>query len=257
MKNHADVRVDWMTERVPTGVAGLDQLIEGGLPKGRVILVMGEPGAGKTIFSVQFLVQGILERGEKAAYFFLEETRSHLISEMSTLGWDLEKFEKDGKLILIDAYPLRLVPPEVQAGTVTVKGRDLLTKGFIDALERVTTEFKPRRVVVDSITSLILQYDNAVQRRRAVFDLMDALTHTGATCVVTREEGSIGLRRGIEVEEFLAHGVITLQSLRAGSSIVRAVQVQKMRQTACNTQPKPYVIGNRGLEVFHTGSVLD
>ncbi|MEM3018552.1 MAG: ATPase domain-containing protein, partial [Candidatus Bathyarchaeia archaeon] len=76
-------------ERVPSGIPGLDDMLYGGIPKGRVVLVVGGPGTGKTIFCAQFLVSGIMEHDEPGLFISLDESRHHIIREMASFNWDI------------------------------------------------------------------------------------------------------------------------------------------------------------------------
>jgi KaiC/GvpD/RAD55 family RecA-like ATPase len=89
-------------DRVPTGVPGLDPLIEGGFPKGRSILVTGNPGTGKTIFSLQFLAEG-LERGEKAIYVAADEPPFDIVEQAASMGWDFEQHIEKKNLAILNA----------------------------------------------------------------------------------------------------------------------------------------------------------
>ena len=244
------------TERVKTGVTGLDDLIEGGLPAGRVILVSGEPGSGKTVLATQFLVSGVREFGETGLFVCMEEARIHLYREMKRFGWDLEGLESAGSLGFVDATPLRLLPEKVNLGEVAIDRGDFSMMTLIQAINKEVERIKPKRIVVDPITSLIIQYPEIVQRRGAILDLVDALVSSGATCIMTSELKHTGLKRKLDVEEFLSHGVIMLQNHLINGSIVRAIQVEKMRETNCETQPRPYKISSSGIEVFAKESVF-
>ncbi|MBI2184124.1 MAG: AAA family ATPase [Thaumarchaeota archaeon] len=243
-------------ERVNTGVPGLDELIQGGIPKGRIIVAMGEPGAGKTVLSIQFLVSGIL-RGEKCLYVCMDEERKDLYREMLQFGWNLQEFEDKGLLSLIDATPLRFMPERTKLGVAFVDRKDFTLSSVIDAIQRVAKESQVSRIAVDSMTTLILQYADLMQRRWAIMELISTLANTGATCILTREMRTLGYKRGLEVEEFISHGVITLQSLKIGSNLVRVLQVQKMRETMCDTQPRPYFISKSGVEVRPKATVFE
>ena len=94
---------------VPTGVEGLDELISGGFPKGRVILVLGGPGSGKTVLASQFLYKGISNYGENGIMVSLDEGKSHYYAEMLKFGWDFKKAEDEGKFGYIDATRLSRV----------------------------------------------------------------------------------------------------------------------------------------------------
>ena len=90
------------TERVPTGIVGLDPLLEGGFPKGRSILITGEPGTGKTIFALQFLHEGI-KRGEKGAFVTADESPMDVIEQAASLGWDFERYMQNQQLAILNA----------------------------------------------------------------------------------------------------------------------------------------------------------
>jgi len=94
-------------ERTPSGVEGLDFLIEGGFPKGSLIVVAGNPGTGKTIFSSEFLYQGAVQYGDKGVLVSLIETRESFINNMRRLGMDFEPLEKEGKIRILDMTTLR------------------------------------------------------------------------------------------------------------------------------------------------------
>lgn len=215
-----------------------------------MILLLGEPGSGKTIFATQFLVNGGRKYNERGIFVTLDEARFHLYREMALFGWNLEQLEKEGKLAFVDATPLRLLPEKVKVGEIALDRKDFSMASLIRAIENEVERVKPQRIAVDSITSLIIQYHDPVEKRRAILDLIGALVATGCTCVVTSELKYLGAKRPLEVEEFLCHGVIILQSLRVGASFTRMLQVEKMRETACDTQPRPYRITEGGIEVY-------
>src|SRR5487761_833910 len=100
------------SEHVPTGIQGLDDLLAGGYPRGRVILITGGPGSGKTLMAMQFLVNGVERFDERGVFVSLEESKYHLASEMANFGWDVEKYEKKNQLAIVDASPLRQISKE-------------------------------------------------------------------------------------------------------------------------------------------------
>jgi len=221
-----------------------------------VILVLGGPGTGKTILSTQFLVRGAETYGENGVYVSLDESRSHIFREMSHMKWDLEELEKEKKLIVLDASPIRHVPGEVKVGKLTIGKRDFSMISLIDTLRKNIQLINAKRIALDPITMLIFQYPDPIQRRTAFMDLVEALMETGATCLLTSELRAVGLERDVELEEYLAHGVILLQTLQVGRALVRALQVEKMRETQADMQPRPYRITSAGIEVYPKESVF-
>ena len=231
---------DTQIERVPTGIAGFDEMIEGGIPAGRTIIVIGGPGTGKTIFCAQFLNHGITKYGQKGLYVSLEERRSHLYREMCRFNWNLVKHEKEGKLAFIDATP--------SSGRGAIPFRSL--EQVLREILRIAAEIHVQRIAVDGIASLLFEFPNLLDRRRAILRLVNALSDTGATTVLTNELSIANNGRPVQLEEYLTHGTVILQTLDDGSSSVRALQIEKMRETTVDPKFTPYLITSSGIEVL-------
>jgi KaiC/GvpD/RAD55 family RecA-like ATPase len=206
-------------------------------------------------------VNGVKNYGENGLFVSLDESKAHFYRETMTFGWNLEELEKQRKFMFLDASPIRHIPGEVKIGKLTIGKREFSMISLIESIKSSAQTLDARRIVVDPIASLVFQYPDVVQRRTAILDLIEALIGTGATSILTlelRATGltSVGLERSVQLEEYLAHGVIVLQTVQVGRSLVRAVQVEKMRETAIDTQPRPYKIGENGIEVFPRESVF-
>ena len=190
----------------------------------------------------------------------MDESKTHFYREMITFGWNLEELEKQRKFTFLDASPIRHIPGEVKIGKLTIGKRDFSMISLIEGIKSSAQTLDARRIVVDPIASLVFQYPDVVQRRTAILDLIEALIGTGATSILTLELRAAGLTSGLErsvqLEEYLAHGVIVLLTIQVGRSLIRAVQVEKMRETLIDTQPRPYKIGDNGIEVFPRESVF-
>ena len=243
--------------RTPTGISGLDEMLGGGFPQGRVVLVLGEPGAGKTILCSQYLINGINKFDENGLLVSMEENRNHYESEMRDFGWDFAKAEKDGKFSFVDASPLRANPGEVKIGGLTVGRQDFSLLSLLDLIRKNAKSISARRIVVDPVSSLIHQYPDETLRRKAFLDLVDALAETGTTCILSSELRTVGLKgRTLQLEEYLVHGVVLMQTIEAGRAMERIIQVEKMRKTQIDRQPRPYRITAKGIEVYPRESVI-
>jgi len=243
-------------KRIPTGIKGLDDMLDGGLPPGRCILVCGGPGSGKTILSVQFLYNGATEYEETGLYVALGESPTHLKEDLSGFGWNIEKLEKDKKLVIVDASPLRTIPGQVNIGKVSIGKRDFKMLSLIEIIKTRTKEIGAKRIVVDSISSLILQYPDESERRNAILDLFEAITDLGTTSLITTELRATALEREVQAEEFLSHGVIVFHTFNEEGKLIRAIQIEKMRGVSHDHQLRPYKIYKNGIEVFSRENVL-
>jgi KaiC/GvpD/RAD55 family RecA-like ATPase len=250
--------------KVETGVPGLDNMLRGGFPEGRMILVMGGPGTGKTIFASQFLYYGAAKQDEKTVYISLDENKPHFLEEMFTFGWDFQKLERERKFTFIDASGIRRIPEQTKVDKADIAGKELARATLIDniftifdgtrstSIERFIGDLGAQRVVLDSISGLLFRFPKSWEKRQSILDIMEALDNAGATCLITSEAISIGEERQVQPEEYLCHGAIVLQTLGSGD---RAVRILKMRGTEVDSVPRPYRIGEAGIEVHSDKNV--
>jgi circadian clock protein KaiC len=249
-----------LSEIVPTGIQGLDELVSGGFPKGRVILVAGGPGAGKTILASQFLYKGISEYHENGVLVSLDESQKHYYSEMLKFGWDFQKAEEQGKFAFLDATRLSRVAmlkeKMLKEETSSLRGKLLSVDKLIEELHAKIQQVSAKRVVIDTLASLFYRFLDPIERRTAGIDLIEALSDLGTTVIVTTELGQIGLERKTLDEEFLVHGVIMMQTIFSGLTTTRGLQVEKMRGVNVNTNLVPYTIDKTGIEIYPTMSLF-
>jgi len=234
------------SQKVATGILGLDKMLGGGFPEGRVILVVGGPGTGKTVFCSQFLHWGTTNRKEGSVYISLDENEPQFSRETLCFGWDFRQLENEGRFVFVDASGVRRTPEQAKVGRIPVGGKELGLVNLLDMIQTSVEKTKAHRVVLDSISGLAFRFPGIVEKRLAVLDIFDGLSNTGATCLVTSEVRLKGQTRLVQPEEYLAHGVIDLQTLRNG---IRQIQVVKMRETRIDTTPRPYTITETGIEI--------
>lgn len=249
-----------LLENVPTGIEGLDEMISGGFPNGRVILVLGGPGTGKTIFASQFLYKGISERNENAVFVSLDESKSHYYEEMLKFGWDFKKAEDEGKFAYLDATRLSrlaiIKEKMLKEETSSLRGKQLQVDKLVEELQAKIKQVNAKRLVLDTLAALFYRFIDPIERRTAGVDLIEALSDLGVTTIVTTELSHLGLERSLTDEEFLVHGVIMMQTLFFGGTTTRALQVEKMRGVSVNTNLVPYSIDVSGIEIYPTMSVF-
>ena len=241
--------------RVESGVIGLDEMLHGGLPRGRIILVIGGPGSGKSMFCSQFLAHGI-SKGENGLYYFTDGKKDNLYQDMKTIGVDLSTLEQKGNLIFFEGSPLKDLPRGIKVGSYNLGKRELSVISMIDRIKESVKKNNAQRITVDSMSAFSLAYPDIQERRAVILRLIDILKSTNATCLITAEIKNVGLERQIELEEYLADGVIVLQTLKVGRVLLRTVLIEKMRGTAHESQVKPYMINNKGLSINAREGVL-
>ncbi|MEM2882015.1 MAG: ATPase domain-containing protein [Candidatus Bathyarchaeia archaeon] len=236
-------------ERLETGIRGLDELLGGGFPRGKTILVVGSPGSGKTTFAVQYLYRGAL-LGEGGLYVSMDEPPENVKSDLSSFGWDLDGMEKSGRLIFVDATPLKRSGEAEELEEEGYKVQEMTFQGLIRTIRKIVDEEGISRIAIDPITPLMLRYETPLERRRALLTFFENLSRTKCTSIVTTELRTSIFRRSFQLEEFLSQGVILLHSIFHAGNLVRAIQIEKMRGIAHDAQPRPYRIGKDGIEVF-------
>ncbi|MCJ7760472.1 AAA family ATPase [Candidatus Bathyarchaeota archaeon] len=241
-------------QAIQTGTKGLDDLLGGGFPKGKCILVVGSPGAGKTILLMQFLKSGALA-DERGLYVTMDETPEQIKNNLSSFGWNIDKLEEEGKLLFLDATMMRQSGLRRQSGLLLgheeITSEPRMTVRFlVETLSRIIKEEDIQRIAIDPITSIMLRYDQPSRRRRAMLMFFESLTESGCTSLVSTELRTSMLRRAFQLEEFLSQGVILMHMFVHSGNVIRAIQVEKMRGTAHDTQLRPYQITSTGVEVY-------
>jgi KaiC/GvpD/RAD55 family RecA-like ATPase len=243
-----------MSKKITTGINGLDELIGGGLPEGRTVLVVGGPGCGKTILCSQFLYKGIYENQENAVFVSLDESKDSFYVEMQQFGWDFRKAEGERKFAFIDATRMSRVAmlkeKLYKEESKSLRGKELSIDKLIEELQAKIAQTNAKRVVVDTLAALIYRFPDPIERRTIIVDLIESLADLKVTSLVTTELGYLSLERNALEEEFLVHGVIMMQTLFSGGTTTRAIQVEKMRGAKVNPSLVPYSIDQNGIEVY-------
>jgi circadian clock protein KaiC len=237
--------------KLGSGLPGLDTMLDGGFNTGRVVLILGEPGTGKTIICSQFLYHGAT-RGEKSMFIGMNEPKSRFLKEMLALGMDFAKLEEEGTFLYVDATEVRKIPETAKVGRIAVGGRELGLVNLLETVQSDIAKFEPIRIALDSMSDLVFRFPTLEERRPVVLDMVETLQGTSATSLLTSELLSTGEERVLQPEEYLAEGVMLMRTLRKG---VRTIQILKMRGSKVDTHPRPYVITGKGIEVLATEEV--
>jgi circadian clock protein KaiC len=224
-----------------TGIDGFDELTGGGLPTARPTLVTGPAGSGKSLFCVQFLVNGATRFGEPGVFVAFEESRADLVANTGSLGFDLEGLERDGKLV-IDAINL-------EPSTITESGTFDL-EALMVRLAWAVDKIGAKRVAIDTVEALFSAFSRNPDLIRAELRrLFRWLKDRGLTAVITGERGESTLTRH-GMEEFLADCVILLDHRVVEEVSTRRLRVVKYRGSVHGSNEYPFLIGADGLQVL-------
>lgn len=164
--------------------------------------------------------------------------------------------EKHGKFSFLDVAPIRAIPGEVKIGKLIIGRQEFSLTSLLELVRPNTEAVDPKRVVVDPISMLTFQYPNDAKRREIILELVECLTETGATCILSselRRPNSGG--RIVQPEEHFVQGTILMLDIAAGRTMEHLMQVEKMRGTQIDRQPRPYTITDMGIEIFSKDSV--
>jgi len=227
-----------------TGIQGLDEITDGGLPQGRPTLIYGSAGSGKTLLGVEFLINGATKYNETGVLMTFEETAEEITQNVASLGWDIEQLVRDRKLLLDHvAVPVRDID---FSGSYDLEGL------FI-RLNSAIQEIGAKRVVLDTLEVLFSTMEHHIVRSE-LRRLFSWLKSQGVTAIVTGELGSNNSTlQGIE--EYVSDCVIRLEQRTIEDLATRHLQILKYRGSKHGSNEYPFLINEDGISVVPITSV--
>ena len=228
----------------PTGIQGLDELTGGGLPKGRLTLVCGGAGCGKTLFGMEFLVRGATVYNEPGVFISFEETEKELAANVGSMGYDVKSLVRHRKLWV----------QHIHVGRIDCSNGNKydLAELFVKihfAIESIGA----KRVVLDSLETLFAELPNPLTLRAELGRLFNWLKRRSVTSIVTAERGEGALTRG-GVEEYISDCVILLDHHVNDQSSTRRLRIVKYRGSTHGTNEYPFRIDDNGFSVLPDSS---
>ena len=234
--------------KVKTGIPGLDHIISGGLKQERSIVVSGPPGSGKTTFGLQFLYSGAKDFDEPGIYISLAQNIDEIKNDSKSHGWDFDDLIAKDKILMIDARPFKLTDETIGKDDSLYRGEQIpfehLTKLILSSIKRV----EAKRVVIDSVTILAMQYSDKFYMRQGLQGMVQALENFGVTSLILSEYSE---NDKIPIEWFVTSGIIQLRHTRIEDTMERTIQVTKMRGIKHSEQIHPINLNSDGLQLLH------
>jgi len=231
--------------KCPTGVQGLDEITDGGLPQGRPTLLCGKAGCGKTLMAMEFLVRGASLFNEPGVFMAFEETAEELTQNVASLGWDVTKLINEKQLVIDHV--------QVERSQIQETGEYDLEALFI-RLGYEIDAIAAKRVVIDTLEVLFGGLDNAAIVRSELRRLFLWLKSKGVTAIITSESGESSLTRH-GLEEYVSDCVIRLDQRVSNELATRQLQIIKYRGSRHGSNEYPFLIKENGISVLPITSV--
>ena len=240
--------MDSTYSKVKTGIPGLDSIISGGMKMGRTVTVSGPPGSGKTTFGLQYLYSGAKDFDESGVYLTMSQNIDDIKNDCKSFGWDFDDLITKEKILMVDARPFKIQDELIGKDESLYRGEQLpfehLTKLILSSIKRIDA----KRVVIDSLTILAMQYNDQFYMRQGLQGMVQALENFGVTSLILSEYSE---KDKIPLEWFVTSGIIQLRHTRKEDTMERTIQVTKMRGIKHSEQIHLIELDSDGLHLLH------
>jgi len=237
--------------KAPTGIAGFDEIVGGGLPRSRTTLLVGGPGSGKTLFALQVLVHGARQKkAEPGIFVAFEETSKRIVGNAGSFGWELPDLIRWKKLFFLDAQPS---PDLIQSGTFDLNG-------MLAAIQAQSQAMGARRIVFDALDVVMALLPDPAAKRREIYRLHEWLLAHNLTGVITAKSGGdetvASIQEPFGFMQFMVDCAVILNHGMVLGVSHRTLRVQKYRGSAFDEGESPFLIGEEGFEVAAPRSLV-
>ncbi|KXS42969.1 ATPase [Methanolobus zinderi] len=241
--------------RIPTGIEGFDELVQGGLLSERVYVLSGPPGSGKTTFGVQFLASGAAE-GEVGLYCTLLECPQNIIDDMSNFSMNIPALIKAQKLLFADLGPRmeygymdevnEFITPDYNVGRTSIESEAPSPSMVFKEIAAYVSEYDVKRLVIDSVSAIRFTTNDFSLQEKEMSRFVRNLKKLGCTTVLLSEMTD---PTAYSTEQFAAHGVIFMHNFLYDKTMTRAIQLIKMRGTRHDCNMRSVSFSENGLKV--------
>jgi KaiC domain protein len=234
-----------MSDRVDVGIPGVNEILNGGIPRRNIVLLSGGPGTGKSIFGQQFLYAGYT-LGEPGVLVTLEEHPVQVRINMDRFGWEPRRYEQEGKFAIVDAFTSG-VGEAAKREHYVVKDPDD-TPSFLDVMRQAITDLNAQRIVIDSVSTLYMT--KPMMARSTLMLIKKVLAGLGCTGFLVSQVSVTERGFGGPGVEHAADGIIRLDLDEFQGELRRSIIVWKMRGTGHSMKRHPFEITSKGIVVY-------
>jgi circadian clock protein KaiC len=236
-----------VTSVVKTGIPGFDSTLSVGLKKNSSVIVSGPPGSGKTTFGLQFIYSGAKEFDEPGVYISLSQSIDEIKNDCKSFGWDIEDLIAKEKILMIDLRPFKIKDEVVGRDDSLYRGEQIpfehLTKFILNSVKKI----KAKRIVIDSISILGMQYSDKFYMRQGLQGMIQSLENFDVTSLLISEFSE---NNEIPLEWFVTSGIIQLDNQIIDDKMRRTIKITKLRGIKHSDQVHSLELGSNGLYVF-------
>ena len=229
---------------VKTGIPGFDSTLSVGLKKNSSVVVSGPPGSGKTTFGLQFVYSGAKEFDEPGVYISLSQSIEEIKKDCKSFGWDIEKLIENGKILIIDLRPFKIKNEVIERDDSLYRGEQMpyehLTKFILNSIKKI----KAKRIVIDSISILGMQYSDKFHMRQGLQGMIQSLENFDVTSLLISE-----FSEKVPLEWFVTSGIIQLDNQIIDNKMKRTIKITKLRGMEHSEQVHSLELDSNGLFV--------
>jgi len=232
---------------VKTGIPGFDSLLSVGLKKNSSVVVSGPPGSGKTTFGLQFIYSGARKFDEPGVYISLSQSIDEIQNDCRAFGWDIDGLIEKEKILIIDLRPFKIKDKVIGKDDSLYRGEQIpfehLTKFILNSIKKI----KAKRIVVDSISVLGMQYSDKFYMRQGLQGMVQSLENFDVTSLLISEFSE---NNEAQLELFVTSGIIQLDNQIIDNKMRRTIKITKLRGMEHSEHVHSLELGNNGLYVY-------
>ena len=232
---------------VKTGIPGFDSTLSVGLKKNSSVVVSGPPGSGKTTFGLQFIYSGAKEFDEPGVYISLSQSIDEIKNDCRTFGWDIDDLVAKEKILMIDLRPFKIKDEVIGRDDSLYRGEEIpfkhMTKFILNSIKKI----KAKRIVIDSISILGMQYLDKFYMRQGLQGMIQSLENFDVTSLLISEFSE---NKQVPLEWFVTSGIIQLDNQIIDKKMRRTIKITKLRGMEHSEQVHSLELGSNGLYVF-------